>query len=315
MGKVREQAEALGITELPLKTLYARPFLATLRKAFFYPEPAEVVEHYIRYSLGIESFLHDRKGRIGKTREYFYLAPDARLYVEVLNKLVGRDGLKNENHVTKIDIYSSAVEHFRKIANYINELFPGGVLANIVWEKVEKQFSVSREKCIADWKELLIPPETTRKQAEALGLTTQTATVLYAQPVKFEKIFGKFYPNTLWAIRSYVYGVEPALVESVAQAEGMTIYYFLAPKHRLFVQVNYKGPHEIRIYSSQVEHIRGIAKAVDSLFKKGVLATVKWKKIKKEFDIDRDTCIATWKKFLSEDSVHHFVKRILDKDK
>jgi hypothetical protein len=296
VDKIKEQAQTLGLTDLPRKTLYARPRIATIRKALYYPEPAEVVEHYMQYSLGVESFLHARQGR--KTREYYYLSPEASLYVEVFDKIAGFQPAKDENHINQLNIYSKAPEHVQKIANFTNEIFPLGLLSSIVWEKIEKKFEVSREKCIADWEKLLLPPEETLKQAKDLGLTNQKETVLYTLANKTEKKFGKNYPDVVWAVRSYMHAADPALVESTLYAEKSNIYYFLAPELRIFVQINYKGPMELKICCDQAEHIRGIAKTIDSLFKKGLLAKIKWKNIKKQFAIDEATCIAAWKRLL-----------------
>ena len=304
--EIREQAKTLGITELPLTTLYARPLIATIRKATYYPEPAEAVEHYMQYLLRLKSFLHARKGHIGKTRQYAYLAPEQRLYVEVLDRVVGRNATKNENHINKIDIYSDSEEHVRKIANFINEIFSPNILAWIVWEKLEKEFGVSQEKCTADWEALLIPPEETLKQAETLGLTSLKETILYARTKKIEKKLGKSYFNVTWAIRSYIYDIEPRMVETrhTQTEKEIDTYYFLAPKTPLFVQVNFKGTYdkgslEIKIYCNEAEHIRGIAKAINSLFKKGILAEKKlWKIVKIEYDIDEEACIAAWRELL-----------------
>ena len=141
MEKIREEAQAHGLLDVKSKTLYTRPCLATVRKMGYISEQAEVIEHYIRYVLKIEDFIHLSKG-MGRNKKYVYLVPEASLYVELFDEVVGFQAKYDKNHVIKIEINSGKDEHFKKIANFINEIFPQGVIEGTNWEKVEKKFTI-----------------------------------------------------------------------------------------------------------------------------------------------------------------------------
>ncbi len=167
--KFRQLAEGLGLIELPLTILYGRPRrveyidrigddLAFLLTGMSFkqkiPDIILVVGKYCKEVMDDASF--KRAGpTIGRTSRATYLAPKAKLYVELETRLASGLAMKASNVVAEIKIFSENKTHVTEIANIINNLFTDGLLANMDWEKVEAKFEVKREDCIATWKSLL----------------------------------------------------------------------------------------------------------------------------------------------------------------
>lgn len=111
----------------------------------------------------------------GRNNTYYYLAPRAKVYVEVIRKTVGMNANNPGNMVNKINIYSKFRAHTMAIASRLDNIFPDGMLAHMNWGQIEKKFFVSREHCIATWNSLLSeatveekpsPEELARRDAE-----------------------------------------------------------------------------------------------------------------------------------------------------
>ena len=299
MEKIRKQAFRLGMMDLPLTILYARPYVATWRKMTYHPEPKEVIEHYIKYILKIPNYIHESKARIGRTRRWGYLIPEISLYIEITDEVVGFKADNDENHVLQLLIHSEKEEHVQKIANLINSIYPKGVIKDMNWEKVEKKFEIFKEDCIKVWEELLIDPDETLRKAESLGLINSKKTDLIIGYNKSELVFGLYYPDINWKIRSYLGKMESELIESIKQNEKSITYYYLAPQNQIFIQILYQDYLKLEIYSDQDIHIKEIVKSVNRLYKKGILEDKKmWKTLKKKFKVDIESAKASWEENL-----------------
>jgi hypothetical protein len=151
-------------------------------------------------------------------------------------------------------------------------------------------------------------------KADKLGLLKLDKTVLYAGASFVYNdwkwgIFTTKMPNTGEAIRSYLAHAGGNVSNEISRPDRNKTLRFLAPKIETYVEADSKvhgfwaiKPSNyglrINIFCNNDEHIRGIAKAVDSIFDKGVIKGVKWETIEKLFKVDREDCIKAWEKVL-----------------
>ncbi|MHA1265238.1 MAG: hypothetical protein ACTSRS_08410 [Candidatus Helarchaeota archaeon] len=150
-----------------------------------------------------------------------------------------------------------------------------------------------------------------RKQAEASGLKNQKHTILYARARKFRTTFSKYVPDCADAIRDYLTLQDSTLLQGKSGGGRNSTYYYLAPQIHVYVELLDKtsgfavvnpSNHaiQINIWTDNEDYVRGIANAVNSCWADadGILAHMDWKKIEKKYKVNRDDCIAEWKKWL-----------------
>ena len=161
MGKnIRKQAEELGFTNFPLTVLFARP--RTFRPIFtrLVPDVADIIRDYFK---SIDpNFVQGRSGG-GRNNSYYYLAPQARIYAEVFDRMVGFNVNVPENHLNEILIFSKYKAHLLNIVWRLEGIFPGGMLAHLDFIKIEKKFNVKKEDYISTWNTLLDQCEIIKK--------------------------------------------------------------------------------------------------------------------------------------------------------
>jgi len=164
MGKnAKNEARKLGFHHLPLTTLYGRP---KKMKMMFSKYKPDTVKHIGNYLKSIDpSFIEASSGG-GRNNTFYLLAEQARLYVELEDKMSGFNAHDTSNHVERIKIYSEKPGHVREIAKIINQIWDDGIFPHMEWEKLEKKYKVSREEIMAKWNELL-----------SAGSVTSTASV------------------------------------------------------------------------------------------------------------------------------------------
>ena len=148
-----------------------------------------------------------------------------------------------------------------------------------------------------------------RKQAEALGLTKQLKTNLYAQPRKVRITFWKRVPDVADRVRDYINLFDPSFSKESTGVNRFNTSYFLSSKAHLYVEVvsdlvgfmetNTNTVVQINIFSNDDTHTRGIAKVVNQIFEEGMLPHINWQKIESRFKVNKEDCIATWKALLS----------------
>jgi hypothetical protein len=146
------QAELMGITQLPLTTLYAMPkaFRVTFTRAI--PDVADVIRDYI--NLIDPSLFQDKSGG-GRNNSYYFLSTQIPLYVIIHEKTAGFGTQSPSNHALQIKIYTNDQGHIRGIAQAVNNLYADGILTHIEWKKVENKYNVKKDDCIAEWKKWL----------------------------------------------------------------------------------------------------------------------------------------------------------------
>ena len=151
-----------------------------------------------------------------------------------------------------------------------------------------------------------------QKQAALLGLTKLRLTTLYAQPRSFRPTFKRRFPDLADIIRDYINFRDPSFIQDNSGLKN-TSFYFLSQKTEIYVEIFNKNTEifgrgelpqdnvdKINIYCGNEEDIRGIAQAVtrgENRVK--FLAHLDWIKIKGKFKVNKDDCIAEWKKWLS----------------
>ena len=91
----------------------------------------------------------------GRSSGYYYIAPGINIYIEVADKTSGRNFRKEDNHVTKIDIYTSNEDHVRAIAKVINDIWDDGMVAHLNFNKFEKKFEVGKDDILSTWNTFL----------------------------------------------------------------------------------------------------------------------------------------------------------------
>lgn len=202
MGKaVQQQAEELGFTNFPLTVLYARP--RYLRPAFATTicDTVDVVRLYLREL--DSSIIEERSGGTRNTTHYF-LAPQIKIYVELISKTIGRIINNPANHANEIKIYSKFKAHVINITSRLDAIFPDGMLRHMDWEKVEDTFIVFRQDCIRTWRANLAElPERQRPTEEEMAkLESEQAEIDEEveleefeeedQAKKYKKLFDKY---------------------------------------------------------------------------------------------------------------------------
>ena len=93
--------------------------------------------------------------RPDRNKSLYYLSPELNVFVEVEAKMSGFTALIAKNHIIRINIYCDNEEYIKGIAHAVSDLFIGGNVNDMEWEKIEKKFKVSREECISAWKAVL----------------------------------------------------------------------------------------------------------------------------------------------------------------
>jgi len=157
MGKgTKKEAMQLGLMNLPKYTLYAQPRKVKAKASKIKPDIAYVVENWMT-SIDPSTKMGESGG--GRSSGYYYIAPGINIYVEVANKISGAITIvgahNEENHVTKIDIYTNNEDHVRAIAKDINALWDDEMIPHLNFQKLEKKFKVGKEEVINQWNAFL----------------------------------------------------------------------------------------------------------------------------------------------------------------
>ncbi len=151
MGKnIRKEAEKLGLKNQQHTVLYARPREIRVTFSKHVPDAADAIRDYI--AMKDSNMEQDRSGG-GRTNTFYYLASSLKLYVEVIYKAA----FSAANRTVQINIYTENEDYIRGIANAVNTLWAdvNGLLANMIWPNIEKNFKVKKEDCIAEWNKWL----------------------------------------------------------------------------------------------------------------------------------------------------------------
>ncbi len=148
-------------------------------------------------------------------------------------------------------------------------------------------------------------------QAEELGFTKFHMATLYARPNIInirQRVLTRYVPDVIGIVRNYLLQNDPSVLEEMVGTRELTAYY-LSLKLYLYAEITDKttfwtimnpAKHalQINIFCNDEFHVRGIANAVNKIFYDGMLIHMDWKFVEKKWQVKREDCIASWKKFL-----------------
>ncbi|MHA1916444.1 MAG: hypothetical protein ACW97V_18995, partial [Promethearchaeota archaeon] len=101
MGKEAQyQAKRLGMMNKPQYTFYAQPRTNKVKASKIKPDIAYLLEGWFK-NIDPGSVISESSSG-GRSSRYYYLAPQANLYVEIIDKISGFSGWAEDNHVNKI---------------------------------------------------------------------------------------------------------------------------------------------------------------------------------------------------------------------
>ncbi|MFW9881294.1 MAG: hypothetical protein ACFFG0_50160 [Candidatus Thorarchaeota archaeon] len=153
MGREAQyQAERLGMMNMPQYTFYAQPRKIKVKASLIKPDIAYLVEDWIKNidPRNIISELFVIRGS-----RFFYLAPQAKVYVEILDKMSGLYAFSEDNHVDKIDIYTENQDYVKAIVKSIDSIWEDGIVNHLKLKKLESKFKVKGEDITNTWNSFL----------------------------------------------------------------------------------------------------------------------------------------------------------------
>lgn len=154
MGKeVQNQAKKLGMMNKPQYTFYAQPRKIKAKFSKIKPDIAYLVADWIKNIDSSATVSESTSG--GRSARYFYLAPQANVYVEILDKISGYFAYSEDNHVNKIDIYTDNQDYVKAIVKGINGIWEDGIVNHLKLKKLESKFKVKGEDVINAWNSFL----------------------------------------------------------------------------------------------------------------------------------------------------------------
>ena len=154
MGKeAQSQAKKLGMMSKPHYTFYYSPRKVKAKFSKIKPDVAYLIEDWIR-QIDASSIVSESTSG-GRSARFFYFAPQANVYVEILDKISGYLAYSTDNHVNKIDIYTDNQDYVKAIVQGINNIWEDGLINNLRYKKLRSKFKVSEEDIANAWKSFL----------------------------------------------------------------------------------------------------------------------------------------------------------------
>ncbi len=151
-SKALKQAKTLGYLKLPLVILYGRPNHVKETLGGFKSDITSIIRDYL--FLKDPQVLLGGSGGVRNHSEYF-LSEALKLFVQVTEKMAGMGIYQATNHVIKMEFYTENTKIIREITDLINKNWENGILANLIWKKIEKKFGVKEADCVAEWNKWL----------------------------------------------------------------------------------------------------------------------------------------------------------------
>ena len=152
--RIMKEAAQLGMKNLPLTVLYGRPrkFRVTFSKNI--PDYADILRELLTLR---DSECRLKIHRGGRKRIDIFLSTKENIYIETLGMVSGLGLFDTANLVFKISFWTENEDFIREFARLMNEQFQdvGGILPNIIWEKIEKRYKVTKEECLPTWEKFL----------------------------------------------------------------------------------------------------------------------------------------------------------------
>ncbi len=153
MGKqVQSQAKKFGLTNLPRYTFYGRPKKIKAKFSKIKPDFAYIVESWMK-NLDPTTNMSESMG--ARSSNYYYLAPQLQIYIEIADKLSGYFAYSEENHACKIDIYANNTDYVKAIVKSFNDQWDDGIVSHLNLKKLEKKYKVRGEDIVNAWNSFL----------------------------------------------------------------------------------------------------------------------------------------------------------------
>jgi len=154
MGKeAQNQAKKLGMMSKPQYTFYYSPRKIKAKFSKVKPDVAYLIEDWIK-NIDPSAIISESTSG-GRSARFFNLAPQANVYVEILDKISGFVAYSTDNHVNKIDIYTDNQDYVRAIVKGINGIWEDGIVNHLKLKKLESKFKVKGEDIINAWNSFL----------------------------------------------------------------------------------------------------------------------------------------------------------------
>ncbi|MFX0021378.1 MAG: hypothetical protein ACFE9S_03570 [Candidatus Hermodarchaeota archaeon] len=154
MGKeAQSQAKKLGMMSKPQYTFYYSPRKVKAKFSKIKPDVAYLIEDWIKQVDA--SAIVSEAATGGRSAKFYYFAPQANVYVEILDKISGYVAYSTDNHVNKIDIYTDNQDYVKAIVQGINNIWEDGLINNLRYKKLRSKFKVSEEDIANAWKSFL----------------------------------------------------------------------------------------------------------------------------------------------------------------
>jgi len=145
-----------------------------------------------------------------------------------------------------------------------------------------------------------------QKEAFRLGLTNLPKYTFYAQPKKVKRMFSKFKTDTAYTVENWMKRVDPSF--SMKESIGLRFFY-MSTQLGVYIELfskKAKGSRynpdnwvsQIDIYTNNEDHVRAIAKSINSLWDDGILPHTDFNKIEKKFKVGKEEVINQWNAFL-----------------
>ena len=159
MGKkLRKKAKNLGFQNYPKTILYGGASELINAGAWGFTTSVPIWTAYVlEFLRGLDTDTETAISKPDRNKIIFFLSPNIHVYIEVDAKTAGFMDIK-KNHVQQINIFSRDNKYVNKIAHIINNCYKGGILDEIIWEKIGKKFQINQEEEIIMWKDILEQP-------------------------------------------------------------------------------------------------------------------------------------------------------------
>ncbi len=154
MGKeAQSRAKKSGMMSKPQYTFYYSPRKVKAKFSKIKPDVAYLMEDWIKQVDSSAIISESTTG--GRSAKFFYFAPQANIYIEILDKISGYLAYSTDNHVNKIDIFTENQDYVKAIVQGINNIWEDGLINNLRYKKLRSKFKVNEEDIANAWKAFL----------------------------------------------------------------------------------------------------------------------------------------------------------------
>jgi hypothetical protein len=146
------------------------------------------------------------------------------------------------------------------------------------------------------------------KQAEELGFLEFPLTVLYGRAKKM-RMGASNTPDYHAIFKDFMKVRDPDYLHGDSGGPARNSYYYLSEKLQAFIHVfsrrsGFSGwnaanfPSEIKIYTHDMEFVRGVAVHLNSVWSDGIMPHMQWDKLKSKFGVSKEDVIAEWSNWI-----------------